>query len=284
MVRQYFKGTLPEPGEENEADRAVREDFAKLKSTVRGLLEGYAINRALEEIWVYIGAVNKYLASNEPWKLAKDPALRPRLARVLHQAAAAIRGLAFLLFPALPGSAAKIWRFLGETGSPAEVSYDDFAFQGFEPSRTIQEPVALFPRVDLKEFLAEETKPEPAPPAPAPELKTEGKTMDILTYEEFSKLDLRVAHVIKAERVEGAKKLLKLQIDIGTEQRQIVAGVAETYAPEDLAGKKFIVIANLKPAVIRGVESQGMLLAAVVDDKASIPFFDPAVPAGAKVK
>ena len=108
--------------------------------------------------------------------------------------------------------------------------------------------------------------------------------MDIITFDDFSKLDLRVAHVLKAERVEGAKKLLKLQIDIGTEQRQIVAGIAETYTPEDLVGKKFIVIANLKPAVIRGVESQGMLLAAVVDDKASISFFDANIPAGAKVK
>jgi len=286
MIRQYFKGTLPAPGPENEADRAVREDFGRLKDAVRGLLEGYAINRALEEIWVYISAVNKYLASNEPWKLAKDPALRPRLARVLHQAAAAIRGLAFLLYPALPGSAVKIWQFLGESDPLAERSYDDFTFEGFDPGRTIREPVALFPRVALAEFLAEETKPgaaDPAVPAAAAP-KTEGTTMDIITYEEFSKLDLRVATVLKAERVEGAKKLIRLQIDIGTEQRQIVAGVAETYAPEDLVGKKFIVIANLKPAVIRGVESQGMLLAAVVDDKASIPFFDPIVPAGAKVK
>ena len=287
MVRQYFKGAIPQPGEESEADRAVREDFGKLKDTVHGLLEGYAINRALEEIWVYIGAVNKYLASNEPWKLAKEPAARPRLARVLHQSAAAIRGLAFLLYPALPGSASKIWKFLGEAGTPAECSYEDFAFEGFDPGRTIQEPVALFPRVDLKEFLAEETKPASgaAPPAaPAPNNKMEGKTMDIISYEEFARLDLRVAHVLKAERVEGARKLLKLQIDIGTEQRQIVAGVAETYGPEELVGKKIMVIANLKPAVIRGVESNGMLFAAVVDDKASIPFFDPIVPAGAKVK
>jgi len=97
-------------------------------------------------------------------------------------------------------------------------------------------------------------------------------------------MDLRVAHVLKAERVEGAQKLLKLQIDLGTETRQIVAGVAETYTPEQLVGKKIVVIVNLKPAVIRGVESKGMLLAAVVNDKASIPFFDPSVPAGAVVK
>jgi len=116
----------------------------------------------------------------------------------------------------------------------------------------------------------------PAAPAPAP--------TNIITYDEFAKLELRVAHVLEAVKVEGAKKLLKLKIDLGTEQRQIIAGVAETYAPEQLVGKKFIVIANLKPAVIRGQESQGMLLAAVSGDKAAIPFFEPDVPAGAKVK
>ena len=106
----------------------------------------------------------------------------------------------------------------------------------------------------------------------------------LVTYDEFAKLDLRVAHVLEAVKVEGAKKLLKLKIDLGTEQRQIVAGVAESYAPEQLVGKKFIIIANLQPAVIRGVESQGMLLAAAAGGKAMIPFFEPDVPAGTKVK
>ena len=286
MIQSYFQGVLPEPGEETDADTAVREDFGRLKDSVRGLFDAYNINRGLEEIWAYLGTVNKYLADNAPWKLAKDAALRPRLARVLSQAAAAIRGLSFLLYPVMPGSASKMWDFIGESGPLPERTYDDIRFEDLTPGRRMKAPVPLFPRVDLKEFLAEEAAPAPAaapaaPKGPAP--KTEGP-MDIINYEEFAKMDLRVAHVLKAERVEGAKKLLKLQIDIGTDERQIVAGVAETYTPEDLVGKKFIVIANLKPAVIRGVESQGMLLAAVVDDKASIPFFDPLVPAGAKVK
>jgi len=115
------------------------------------------------------------------------------------------------------------------------------------------------------------------------ELKPEAK-MDYLTYEEFKKMDLRVAKVLAAERVPGTSKLLKLQIDLGSEKRQIVAGVAETYSPEELVGKEFIVIANLQPAVIRGVESQGMLLAAEVEGKAIIPFFDRELPPGTKVK
>ena len=106
--------------------------------------------------------------------------------------------------------------------------------------------------------------------------------MDIITFDEFKRMDLRVAHILKAERIPGATKLLKLQVDVGTETRTMVAGVAETYSPEDLMGKRLIV--NLKPAVIRGIESQAMLLAAVVEDKAVIPFFDREIPPGTPVK
>jgi methionyl-tRNA synthetase len=121
----------------------------------------------------------------------------------------------------------------------------------------MKEPTPLFPRVDLKEFLAEEAKREEAKQtAPSSSPKTEG-IMDYISFDEFKKMDLRVALVLKAEKVEGAQKLIKLQIDIGTEQRQIVAGIAETYKPEELVGKRLIVIVNLKPAVIRGIESQG---------------------------
>lgn len=281
MIRSYFKGSFPELGLEGPEDRKVREGFEKLQATVFDHFSAYAVNRALEEIWAYISTVNKYLADNEPWKLAKDPAQKSRLGRVLYQAAAAIRGVAFLVYPVMPGSAEKIWDFLGEREPIRALTYAGLAFDGFQPARTVKEPVVLFPRVDLKEFLAEEAKPSAAIKSAG--IKMEG-IMDVISYEEFKKMDLRVAHVVKCEKVEGAQKLLKLQIDLGAEQRQIVAGVAETYKPEDLVGKKIVVIANLKPAVIRGVESNGMLLAAVVDDKAFIPFVPETVPAGAKVK
>jgi methionine--tRNA ligase beta chain len=139
--------------------------------------------------------------------------------------------------------------------------------------------------VALKDFLGEEPGAADVKAA-GPEQATKGvKDMDPITYEEFKRMDLRVAQIIEAERVPGATKILKLRIDLGTEQRQMVAGVAETYAPEDLVGKKLIVIVNLKPAVIRGIESQAMLLAAITaDNKALIPFFDRDIPAGAIVK
>jgi methionyl-tRNA synthetase len=286
MIGNYFGGEIADPDEETAEDARVRTEFDLLKVRVHDFYDACAINKALEEIWAYIGIVNKYLADSQPWIMAKDPARRRRLARVLLQAAAAIRGASYLVFPVMPGSAERIWEFLGEPNKPAEVPYDALGFGGFGPGRKVGLPQALFPRVALKDFLGEGTAPAAATPAGEPAATKEGgKTMDIITYDEFKKMDLRVAHILEAERVPGATKILKLKIDIGTEQRQMVAGIAETYAPEDLVGKKLIVIVNLKPAVIRGIESQAMLLAAITaDNKALIPFFDRDIPAGAVVK
>jgi methionyl-tRNA synthetase len=288
MIGNYFGGRIDAPGEETAEDARVRTEFEALKGRVFELYGACALNRALEEIWAYIGLVNKYLADHQPWIMAKDPALRPRLARVLLQAAAAIRGASYLVFPVMPRSVERVWGFLNESRKPADVPYAEIAFDGFGPGRTVGAPQALFPRVALKDFLAEDAAAPAAPaaPAPAPGTSKEGiANMDIITYAEFQKMDLRVAQILEAERVPGATKILKLKIDIGTEQRQMVAGVAETYAPEDLVGKKLIVICNLQPAVIRGIESQAMLLAAITaDNKALIPFFDRDIPAGAKVK
>jgi methionyl-tRNA synthetase len=299
MIRNYFEGTIPEPGPEEPADADIRKAFDETRDRAVAHYEAYALNKSLEEIWGFITAVNKYLADNAPWKLHKDPALRPRLARVLRTAAAAIRGTAVLLAPVIPGSAQKIWEYLGEPGRVRDIRFDRLAFDSPGLGRAVKAPEPLFPRIDLQAFLADETTPaketvmdEQTPKSPeqhaaaAPSQASEAPrpSKPLVTYDEFAKMELRVAHVIEAAKVEGAKKLLKLKIDLGTEQRQIVAGVAETYAPEDLLGKRFIVIANLQPAVIRGVESQGMLLAAVSGEKAAIPFFDADVPAGAKVK
>jgi methionyl-tRNA synthetase len=276
MIQSYFLGTLEEIGQEQAEDRKVGADFDELKEKVSGLYETAAINKALEEIWVYINTVNKYLADHAPWKLAKDPGQRQRLGRILYQTAAAIRGISYLLFPVMPESSQKIWGLLGEDGLIETRPYPEFRFEGLKTGQAARKPQPLFPRVDLEDFLAEESRQATQP-------KTEEK-MDIVTFEEFKKMDLRVAKILKAERVPGTTKLLKMEADIGGEKRQMVAGVADTYAPEDMVGKELIVIVNLKPAVIRGIESQAMLLAAVIDDKAVIPFFDRELPPGAKVR
>jgi len=276
MIRSYFSGIISDPGEEKEDDQNLRRCFGELKAQVYKYYDDYAISRALEEIWVYLNQVNKYLADHEPWKLAKDPGQRGRLGRILFQAAAAIRGMSYLIFPVMPESAHKIWDWLGEEQPLEKTLFSDLTFGDFRPGQTIREPKPLFPRVALKDFLSEEG-------TQVGQVKMEGK-MEIIGFDEFKKMDLRVAKILKAERVPGTTKLLKLEADLGTEKRTMIAGVADTYAPEDLVGKSLIVIANLKPAVIRGIESQAMLLAAEVEGKAIIPFFDRELPPGTKVK
>jgi len=276
MIRSYFSGIISDPGEEKEDDQNLRRCFGELKAQVYKYYDDYAISRALEEIWVYLNQVNKYLADHEPWKLAKDPSQRSRLGRILFQAAAAIRGMSYLIFPVMPESAHKIWDWLGEEQPLEKTLFPELTFGDFRPGQTIREPKPLFPRVALKDFLSEEG-------TQVGQVKVEGK-MEIIGFDEFKKMDLRVAKILKAERVPGTTKLLKLEADLGTEKRTMIAGVADTYAPEDLVGKSLIVIANLKPAVIRGIESQAMLLAAEVEGKAIIPFFDRELPAGTKVK
>ncbi len=282
MIESYFKGDALEAEDKSEEDQKLEKDFSHLKERVFEHYSGYALNKALEDIWAYVYEVNKYLANQEPWIVAKDSSRKPRLARILLQAAAAIRGIAYLVYPVMPGSSEKIWALMGEEKMPADVLYRDLQFEDPRPDRKFMPPQPLFPRVALKDFLGEDT----ASTRPDPQLERtpkEGKTMDMVTFDEFKKMDLRVGHILKAEAIPGATKLLKVEVDIGTEKRTMVAGVAETYKPEELEGKKLIVIVNLKPAVIRGIESQAMLLAAVVDDKAIIPFFDKDLPAGTPV-
>ncbi len=276
MIQNYFKGKIEETEKEEKVDKEIRLEFDSLKKKVVKLSEDYALNRALEEIWAYISSVNKYLAVNEPWKLSKDQSKRKRLGRILYQAAAALRGISYLLFPFMPESSEKIWGFLGEEKPIQEKSFSELKFENLKLSQKIGKPEPLFPRIALKDFLKEEEK------RPSPAKKEE--KMEHITFDEFKRMDLRVGEILKAERVEGTDKLLKLEVDIGTEKRTMVAGVADVYSPDELVGKKVVVIVNLKSAVIRGIESQGMLLAAEVEGKATIPFFDKDILTGAKVR
>lgn len=276
MIQNYFNGKIEETDKEEKIDKEIRLEFDNLKKKVLKFFEDYALSKALEEIWAYISSVNKYLAVNEPWKLAKDQSKRKRLGRILYQAAAALRGISYLLFPFMPGSSEKIWGFLGEEEPIQEESFSELKFENLKLGQKIKKPKPLFPRIALKDFLREEEKKS------SPARKEE--KMEQVTFDEFKRMDFRVGEVLKAERVEGTDKLLKLEVDIGTEKRTMVAGVADVYSPEELVGKKFVFIVNLKPAVIRGIESQGMLLAAEVEGKATIPFFDKDVQTGAKVK
>ncbi|NIM89377.1 MAG: methionine--tRNA ligase [Candidatus Aminicenantes bacterium] len=275
MIHNSFQGKIEETEDEEEGDKELRLAFNKLKEDVSVLYEQYALNRALEEIWVYINSVNKYLADNEPWKLAQKETKRKRLARILYQAASAIRGVSYLTFPVMPETSEKIWEYLGEETSIKDVLFSGFKFENYRLGQIIQKPEPLFPRILLKDFLGEEVSQS---------MSERKEEMEEISFDEFKRMDLRVGEIVQAERVPGTDKLLKLEVDIGEEKRTMVAGVADVYSPEELTGKKLVVIVNLKPAVIRGIESQGMLLAAETEGKAIIPFFESDAPTGAKVK
>jgi methionyl-tRNA synthetase len=214
----------------------------------------------LREIWELIGATNRYLVAREPWVLARDPARAGELKTVLWAAADTLRIVAALVDPVMPATAGRLRGMLG-LGEEGWVDLRPGSLQGGSRLGPVE---PLFPRM---EHSVDELKNEPAgsapaapPPAPAPV-----QADDRLSIDEFLKVDLRVARVLAAERVAGARKLLKLEIDLGSEQRTIVAGIAEAYEPEALVGRSIVVVANLKPARLRGIESNGMLLAASPD-------------------
>ena len=276
MIHNYFGGKIEEMDKEDKADKKLREEFDNSRKKILEFYEDYALNRALEEIWSFINIVNKYLADNEPWKVAKDDSQKKKLGRILYQTAAALRVISYFLFPIIPESSQKIWDLLGEERPIEDEPLSELKFEDLKLGQVIKKPKPLFPRVDLKEFLKEEDARQ------APQKKED--KMDMITFDEFKKMDLRVGEILKAERVEGTDKLLKMEVDIGAKKRTMVAGMADVYSPEELEGKKLIVIVNLQPAVIRGIESQGMVLAAEVEGKATIPFFDKDILTGAKVR
>ncbi|MBI2838533.1 MAG: methionine--tRNA ligase [Acidobacteria bacterium] len=249
-------------------EEAVRASYYKCRNTYVDAFNEYAPSRALAAAWEFITTLNGYIAAREPWTMLGDPARRPRLLRVLQTCTEGLRVVGLMVAPAMPDAAARIAATLGAPpGDPWE--FDHNRRFRLSPSNA-----ALFPRIIEKEKPVEETKIE----------ETQKEAANLISIGDFQKVQLRVAQVKTAERVEGAKKLLKLIVDIGTETRQIVAGIAEAYEPEALVGKKIIVVANLKPAVLRGVESQGMLLAASIGGLPVIATFEGDPPAGTAVK
>ena len=231
-------------------------------------MDEYAFHRALTAIWEFVAVVNRYVDASAPWELKKDPAKQPQLNAVLYTLAEALRCLGIVLEPFLPDAAAKIRAALGQTGKPALA---DAVWGGVQAGARVGKITGLFPRVEDK-------KPAPAAAVPS----SDGSAR--ITIDEFQKIDLRVAQVLAAEAVPKSKKLLKLRVSLGTEERTVLAGIAEHYAPADLIGKKVVVVANLQPAKLMGIESQGMVLAGEGGQGLGIVMPDRDLPPGAKVK
>lgn len=280
MLQRYCQGTVPQPTETESAANALAEAAAKLVPDLDPLLNELAFHRALARLWEYVRLVNRYIDEQAPWALARDPAQRRQLDTVLYNQVESLRIIALLLFPFMPHTAASMWRQLGIQD---EIATQHLAtamvWGGTRPGTPIQPGVQLFPRIEAGRPLpvAERT----AEVAAGPMMEAAPVTV---SFEDFQKLDLRVGRIVTAEPVPKANKLLKLTVDVGQEQRTVVAGIAASYSPEALVGKSIILVANLAPRTLRGVESQGMVLAAESDGQVVLASFDTPVHPGSKVK
>jgi len=254
MVGRYCDGRIPAAGDPVTAgDRTLVRVAEGLAGKVAEAMEVFAFHHALQAIWDLLNAGNKYLDEQKPWELAKRD--RQALQRVLGHVCEALRLTGLFLFPFLPATAEKIWAQLGMAGPLAEARLAEAGRWGAGAPRPMARGEALFPRV---EFSLEETTPMTTPKLPAP-AHTDAAAE--ITIEEFQRLDLRVAEIRKARAVRGSKKLVELKVAAGSEERTIVAGILLDYPPADLVGKQIVIVANLRPTKLMGVESRGMLLA-----------------------
>jgi methionyl-tRNA synthetase len=281
-----FAGALPPPSSRPEASELAGH-AQEAHAAWRRSFDDYDFSGGLAAVWKLAAELNRFLQTHAPWALAKDPAQADRHAAVLRGAAEALLQIAAMAAPAMPQAADEIASRLGTT-IPSDMSA--FRWGRLPEHAAVSKRPPLFARVDKAGYFQETAAmsdtptptPTPAPaPAPAP-AATAGP--DTITIEDFLRVDLRVAKVVAAERIEGADKLLKLQLDVGGVPRQIVAGIAKAYTPEQLVGKSIVVVANLKPAKLRGVESQGMLLAADLDGRPVVATFEEAVNSGTRVR
>lgn len=294
MIEKYHGGVVTH----KEGTEAVDKEFiALVNETVAGYsdaMDHMELNQAIKDVWNLIGRANKYIDETAPWILAKDPAQAERLQAVMYNLAEALRIIAILIAPFVPVTAPKIYEQLG-LGNPESFFMADAVWGKLATGTKVQKGEPLFPRIEVteagetviaatKKTAAKAIKAE----APKAEAKKEAKpaaaAADEITIDDFAKIDLRVATVVAAERVPKTDKLIKLQVKIGDEERTIVSGIAQHYEPENLIGKNVIVIANLKPAKLRGIESRGMVLAAS-DGEGNLVLADaPGIASGSKVK
>ena len=291
MAEKYRDGKVAPAG----APGRLAEIATACVADYRRDMDAFALEGGAAAAFRLIDAANEYIASTEPWALARDPNRADQLSQVLFDVAEAVRVAAVLLLPIIPRSAAEILRRIGETTPVQNLSLEAANWQN-AGSRAIEKGPALWPRAETNDKSrskpVEEKAPAPAASAPAPaasgpapSASAPGTSAEKISIDDFMKVDLRVAKVLTAEKVPNSRKLVKLSIDVGTEQRTLVAGIAEAYEPEQLVGRTIVMVFNLKPAKLMGIESNGMVLAASPDGgKPTLVGFDAEVPPGTRVR
>lgn len=285
MSLKYFDGVVPSwnETEEKEHGLSLESEAMEVVSEYAEAMEVFAFHKGLAAVFRLIGRMNKYVDETAPWDLAKDPSTSERLKTVMYNLLEGLRIVAGLISPVMPGTSKTMLVHLGFGESQLTPGLDDLrAWRRLEPGFRLTKVKALFPRIDTSRP-KEEAKIEEAPPSPVssldPPLKSE------ITFDDFSKIDLRTATVIRAESIPKAEKLLKVTVDMGEgRERTIVAGISKSYTPEELTGKKVIIVANLKPAKLMGQVSQGMILAAWDGEAFNVATFDQTIKPGTQVK
>ncbi|MDA1138469.1 MAG: methionine--tRNA ligase [Planctomycetota bacterium] len=277
LITRNFDGKLPRAGEEEKSDAALRNTGESIGAIVAGKIEEMKVNEAVETTIEFVRSINIYLEQHKPWMLLKteEGPGKARAGTVLFYAAEAVRLALQLLHPIMPD---KVRELLGMVGDH-NPDFTTAAWGRLKSGVGLNEFTAPFPRIEVERDSTPREKKEPKLE------KEEPKVSDnLISYDDFIKVDLKIAEIIGAEKIEKADKLLKLQVKVGDEQRQIVAGLAGHYTLEELPGKKIVIVANLAPAKIRGVESQGMLLAADDGETLSLLSLDRDITSGAKVR
>ena len=287
MVDKYFGGTLPADREAGEFDAELIAEAEELRAKVDEFMDKTQINNALAEIFKVVSRANKYIDETAPWVLGKDESKKARLATVLYNLLETIRIVSTLLSNFMPTTMPKVWEQIGAAES--DITYENAGKFGVLPADvTVHRGEIIFPRIDVDKEIEELNKiigSNAEPEEKADDGFEPVPIADEITIDDFAKVDLRVALVKDCEKVKKSKKLLCLQLDDGFGGRQVVSGIAAWYKPEDLIGKKVVIVANLKPVKLCGVESNGMICAAdTPDGAASVIFPDQDLPCGAKLR
>ncbi len=282
MVEKYFDGKLPTEQEEGAEDAELLALKAALSEKYEAQMEKYAFQNALAEVFALISRANKYIDETAPWALAKDESRKARLARVLYNLAECLRVCTVLLIPFMPDTCEKIFAQLGVNESLK--SWDSVLTSALPDTAELHKGENIFPRIDVLKELEEleelDAIAEAAKKAAQKPEKPEGLAQ--ISIDKFMECELRTAQIVACEPVKKAKKLLKIEVDLGYEKRQIVSGIAAFYQPEELIGKKVVIVANLAPAKLCGVESNGMLLASG-EEQVRVIFLDSETPNGERV-
>ena len=279
MAHKYFKGQVPEvdPQAEQELGINLQSDAMKTIKTFESFMESLQFHRALMAVWEFIGQMNKMIDVTAPWVLAKKKSSRKQLEAIIYHLLEGLRIISGLIYPVMPDTAKNMQKHLGLDPDSAFYRFDHLnTWKAIPPGTVVLKSLALFPRVDIEEKALD----------PAHQTQEESAVLDIkpeITLDEFSRVDLRVATVVQAEQIPKAKKLLKLEVDMG-QKRTLVAGIAEKYAAEELIGKQVIIVANLKPAKLMGVVSNGMVVAAVDDSGPTLATLEKTVAPGTPLK